>query len=202
MMPSQPLQIESIEEASEAIARLLVRLEGVQRPVVAIGGPVGSGKSTLARRLGGLVVTTDDYLPDYEGLPELERDEPQRADLPRLASDLDRLRATGLASVPTWCFQTHRRTGERTLVADALIVCEGIFALHPIVTPSADVRVLVVADESTRWKRWERIELDGERGMGVDAARRHFESVAEPTYQRYAGLYEADVHLVVRNQPG
>lgn len=199
-MSQRPLQIDSLEQARAWIAARIDAFAGQPRPVVAVGGPVGAGKSTLARMLGGLIVSTDDYLPDYEGLPEHERDEPSRADLARLSADLDRLRQFGQASLPTWCFQSHRRLGERNAVAEGLIVCEGIFALHPVVAVAADVRVLVVASRTTRWERWERIEQAGERGMGVDAAREHFDRIAEPTYDRHAELYKAGLDLIVRNE--
>lgn len=198
-MNAGPIQLPSIDAAAAHICRWLAETAET-RPLIAIGGPVGSGKSTLAGRLGGLVVSTDDYLPDYAGLEPHERDLPERADLSRLARDLADLRVSGRAQIPTWCFREHRRTGEREARAEGLVVVEGIFALHPLVARATDLRVLVAADRSTRWARWERIELTGQRGMGVDAARDHFDRVAEPTYERHAHLYAHGLDLVVLNE--
>ncbi len=199
-MRPKPLHVGSLDEAREAIQRIIHDEAGPGRSVIAIGGPVGSGKSTLAAQLGGLMISTDHYLPDYTQVPDHERDEPIHADLPRLAQDLTRLRETGQARIPVWCFQSHRRVGEWDAAASGLIVCEGIFALHPMVAHLTDIRVLVHAGRDTRWARWERIEELGERGMGVHAAREHFDAIAEPTYSKYAPLYESNLDLVIHNE--
>jgi uridine kinase len=167
--------------------------------VVGITGPVGSGKSTLARSLGGVVLSTDHYLPDYDGLPEHERDEPRHADLALLAEHLGRLRSGRVIEMPSWCFQTHRRVGSTRVAPGPVIACEGIFALHPVVRPAIDLAVYVDAPAGVRWARWERLEASGERGWGVEHARRYFATVAEPTFARFAGGYRASADLVVIN---
>ncbi len=199
-MPEHTTILHSITDAVTHIERMVNATQSHARQVIVIGGPVGSGKSTLAHRLGGLVLSTDEYLPDYEGLAEHERDEPIHADLPRLARDLARLRDTGTSTIPKWCFQTHRRIGEQEVTARGAVICEGIFALHPALAHLTTLRILIDADPLTRWKRWERIEFEGQRGMGVEAAREHFNAIAEPTYRKYAHLYESGLDLIVRNE--
>ena len=167
--------------------------------VVGITGPVGSGKSTLARSLGGVVLSTDHYLPDYDGLPEHERDEPRHADLALLAEHLGRLRSGRVIDMPSWCFQTHRRVGSTRVAPGPVIACEGIFALHPVVRPAIDLAVYIDAPAGVRWARWERLEASGERGWGVEHARRYFATVAEPTFARFSGGYRASADLVVIN---
>lgn len=168
--------------------------------VIGVTGPVGSGKSTLARRLGGLVVSTDDYLPDYDGLDPAERDLPERADLDHLAHDLADLAAGRAARVPVWSHHEHRRTGEREIGPAPLVVVEGLFALHERVLDRVGVGVFVEASPATRWARWEAIELGGERGWGVEHARRHFEHIAEPTFGRHADAYRAAARFIVMNE--
>jgi uridine kinase len=174
------------------------------RPVIGITGPVGSGKSTLARllaqALGGVVLSTDQYLPDYHLVPEDERDDPRHADLPRLTADLRSLRDTGLAEVPDWSFHQHRRIGSTPLVATGPVLCEGLFALHETARPGLDLAVFVEAPAPLRWSRWEAIEQRGERGWGVERARAHFQLVAEPTFARYAAAYRASADLIVDNR--
>ena len=167
--------------------------------VVGITGPVGSGKTTLAARLGGAVVSTDHYLPDYAGLPEHERDEPEHADLGALAAHLAMLRAGRAIDRPEWCFQSHSRVGSRRVEPAALIVCEGIFALHETVRARLDLAVFVEAPAATRWARWERIEESGERGWGVERARKYFAEVADPTFSRHADTYRRAADIVVVN---
>ncbi|MFG0260416.1 MAG: uridine kinase [Phycisphaerales bacterium JB041] len=194
----------SWDEAPERLTALIgeVTARGVPGSVVVVGitGPVGSGKTTLALRLGGTVVSTDHYLPDYAGLPERERDEPRHADLPLLAEHLVALRSGRAVEMPEWCFQAHRRVGSRRVEPAALIVCEGIFALHAVVRAHLDVAVYVEAGATARWARWERIEAAGERGWGVERARKYFQEVADPTFARHADTYRSAADIVVANE--
>ncbi|USN98356.1 MAG: AAA family ATPase [Phycisphaeraceae bacterium] len=190
-----------------APAHILDRLAGLAspHPVLGITGPAGAGKSTLASIIAesthGLVLSTDDYLPDYEGLPVRERDLPEHADLPLLNRHLQQLRKGRPADIPTWSFHEHRRTGTRPIgPATGPIVLEGLFALHTLVRESLNLAVYVDAPPATRWQRWEAIEQRGERGMGVEAARAFFHDVADPTFARFAADYRASADLIVTNE--
>ena len=198
----QPESIVGLERASRRIAATLSTLPS-DRPVVGITGPVGSGKSTLAGRLAkqvvGLVLSTDRYLPNYAETPPDRRDEPGFSDLARLGSDLQTLQECGEASVPVWSFHEHRRTGEERVRVGGPILCEGLMALHASVSRSLDLAVFVQASRATRWSRWEAIENAGERGWGVEAAREHFEDVAEPTFARFANDYLSAADVIVWN---
>ena len=170
------------------------------RVTIGITGPVGSGKSSLARRLSDCIVSTDDYLPDYDLVPFDSRDLPESADLAGLASHLHALKLEGGAEIPIWSFQTHRREGSRRVQAGRIIVCEGIHALHETVTPHLDLRIFVDAPATVRWSRWEDLERSGQRGWGVEAAREFFDRVAEPTFARFAPGYRTTAHYIVDNR--
>ncbi len=172
--------------------------------IIAVSGPVGAGKSTLARQLSEHVISTDDFLPDYDKVEFHERDLPEMADLELLADILRRLRAGEAVDVPRWSFQEHRRVGVRTLAVSpgSTLVVEGLHALHKRVVCHIDVGVFVEASRDSRWARWERLEQAGERGWGVELAREHFDRVAEPTFARYAEAYRQRADVIVRNDAG
>lgn len=202
-MGTGPVQL-GFEEAPGRVAAVIGALRQAGREIVVVGvtGPVGAGKSTFARRLADgphLVVATDDYLPDYQMVPYLERDDPRHADLPLLAAHLASLRQGEAAEAPIWSFQTHRRESTRRLAPMPTIIVEGIHALHPPVRGYLDVAVYVDAPADVRWRRWERLEVTGERGWGVERAREHFQEVAEPWFARNAAAYRAGADFVVDN---
>ncbi|MCC6428742.1 MAG: hypothetical protein IT435_18210 [Phycisphaerales bacterium] len=185
-----------------------IRAALAAQPVVVVGitGPVGSGKSTLARALlagaGGsaaLLIPTDNYLPDYHCVPEEQRDDPTRADLARLEQDLAVLKTGSAASCPVWSFHTHRREGEASLGPAQVVICEGIHALQVQPRRHIDIAIFVEAPRQVRWSRWEAIELAGDRGMGVERARDHFNRVAEPTFAQWQSEYRRNAHFIVLN---
>ncbi len=190
----------AIRAAAESKRRGAAGLGGVI--IVGVTGPVGAGKSTLASALGGATISTDSYLPDYEGVAYEERDRPESADLAGLARDLAELRARGRAQVPVWSFQSHRREGYREVNAGDLVVVEGIHALHDLPHAHLDLAVFVESPASVRWARWEALEYSGQRGWGVETARAYFHRVAEPTFLARCAEYRARAHFIVTNAQG
>ncbi len=176
----------------------------INKPIVTVGivGPVGSGKSFLARELSPCVLSTDDYLPDYEKVAYEDRDLPESADYVGLANNLEMLKQGVRVITPVWCFQEHRAVTTRHVTPEPLVVCEGIHAFYGPVAEHLDIKVFIEASREVRWSRWEKLEQSGERGWGVEKARKFFDAVAEPTFARYAGLYRqmADV-VLVNNRP-
>ena len=186
--------------------------------IIGITGPVGAGKSTLARAVSVCVLSTDDYLPDYDLVAYDQRDNPAHMDTDLLLENLAALRAGRSARVPVWSFQSHRREGYREVtppvtlpealsgaqpaaqsISAAAIVCEGIHALYSPIAAVLDVSVYVDAPSTVRWARWEHLERTGVRGWGVERARVFFDQVAEPAFAARAQAYRAAAHFVVIN---
>lgn len=185
--------------AAQTILARLGPAESRSVSVVGITGPVGAGKSLLARQLGGSLLATDDYLPDYSIVPYLERDDPRHADLPLLAAHLLDLRAGRVVEVPVWSFFTHRRESSRLLHPAPLIVVEGIHALEPAVRPHLDLAVYVDAPAGVRLRRIEDRERAGERGWTIEHVREHFRDVAEPAFAARAPACRAAADFIVIN---
>ncbi|MEL7472714.1 MAG: hypothetical protein AAGK04_05290 [Planctomycetota bacterium] len=181
------------ETLSRQLAHL-VSASGAARPLVAIAGPVASGKTTLARAIaaahGSEALSTDEYFPDYATIPRIERDEPRHADLDRLAADLESLKRGRGTRVPVWSFFENRRVKDRELTPGAMVVIEGLFALHPALRALIDLGVFVDAPVAIRRERFVARSAEGERGFSVAEAEAHFEEVAEPTLWRHAPSYE------------
>lgn len=192
-------------EWTHALAVLRARIEALRTGaagcpvVVGITGPVGAGKSTLARLVAGCVLSTDRYLPDYEGTPEHLRDTPGRSDLARLADDLRELRAGRARHVPTWSFHLHARDGEERIEPAEVIAVEGLHALHDAVAAHLDLRVFVDAPREVRLERCVARQLSGERGWAPEYMRHFFAHVAEPTFSAHGALHRRSAHLIVRN---
>jgi len=194
-----------MHEARDAIHAIVAdwrRKNSQGQFVVGITGRVGAGKSTLARTLSPCILATDDYLPDYDRIPEPERDDPRHADFALLGENLSTLRDGRPARIPTWSFQTHSRIGHREQEPHELVVVEGIHALHEHPRVKLDLAVFVEAPQAIRWDRWEHLEATGQRGWGVEKARAFFHAVAEPTFARYEPIYRARAHVIVVNDTG
>lgn len=165
--------------------------------VVGITGPMAAGKSTLAACVGGLVISTDRYLPDYDGLPEHEWDLPARSDLARLARDLATLREGRAARLPVWSFHSHSRVGEELVEPRPVVVVEGLHALAADVRPHLDVAVFVDAPRDVRWARCVERERRGERGWTIEYVERFFGEVAEPTFNAHGRREAARAQVIV-----
>ena len=197
MTSTRPILVE-MHAASQVISDLAEQC-GRRPCVVGITGPVGAGKSFLARTLSPCVISSDDYLPDYEAIPEAQRDLPELADYGSLGDDLASLKQGKPRAIPVWSFQSHRRESQRVVHPHDLIVCEGIHSFYQSVIESIDIKVFVEAPATVRWSRWEHLEITGERGWGVEVARNFFHTVADPTFERFAPAYRGLADVVVVN---
>jgi uridine kinase len=207
---------EAIAGWHQAVAAVEALLGGVRdglpggaAAVLGITGAAGSGKSALARkleaRLGALVLSTDDYLPDYDGLPRELWDHPDSSDLGLLAEHLTLLGAGRAVRVPVWSFHAHARVGERAVGPveargrGAVVIVEGIHALAERVRPALHAGVFVEAPAEVRLARILAREATGERGWGAEESARFFREHQEPAWRAHGARSRAWAGLVVEN---
>jgi uridine kinase len=199
MAPERQVEV-SMDDAA-AVIRAAAVAAGLPRVVVGVTGAVAAGKSTLARAIGGLVVATDHYLPDYDRTREDLRDLPESSDLARLARDLSELRAGRATRIPQWSFESHSRVGELHVEPAPVVVVEGLHALHESVRGHVDIAVFVEVPREVRWARAVAREQAGDRPWPLEYLEHFFTHVAEPTFARHAQRYRAGADFIAVHAP-
>lgn len=176
--------------------------------VIGISGGSGSGKSTLAQAVRDALadrcvhIAHDDY---YRSLPERWRadpasynfDEPAALETDLLVDHLAQLRAGKPATLPTYDFASHTRSGSRDVAPAEVVLVEGIllFAASEVL-PLLDLRVFVHAPASIRRER--RLARDvQERGREPAWVAQRFDAHVEPMHQAHVEPSRAHAHLVV-----
>lgn len=165
--------------------------------VVGIGGGSGSGKSTLAHYLERMfagraqVLELDWYYRDlaHETMDvrnQVNFDHPDALEVPRIVSDLMRLKRGEGADVPCYDFSCHlRRSETRRLDPVSVIIVEGILSLSiGEVREVMDLSVFVDTSEPLRRRR--RIDRDvRERGRTVAHGLEQYLGQVLPMHERF-----------------
>jgi uridine kinase len=168
-----------------------------RRPLVlGIAGCSGSGKTTLARELTNQLEATllplDFYYRDLSHLaPEVRAgqnfDDPESLEHELLVGHVRGLAEGKAIERPVYDFATHTRVRGRTetVRADAVLIVEGILALHyEELRAEYDASVYVDAPHELCLTR--RIHRDvRERGRTEESVRAQYEATARPMADRY-----------------
>ncbi len=176
--------------------------------VVGIAGGTGAGKTTLARhvaeRLDAPVtrVALDDY---YEPRPdlspaerrELNYDHPAAFDWTLLVDHLDALRAGEAVAMPEYDFAADDRVGTRRVTAGAVVLVEGILALHdPRVRDRLDLCVYVQTDADVRVLRRVRRDVV-ERDRDLEGVVEQYLATVKPMHERHVAPTKTHADVVV-----
>ena len=142
-----------------------------QRPaqplVLALDGRCGSGKTTMAAALAeqfpdSIVLHTDDfYLPPADRVPGWEHIPCANMDLTRLRDEVLRPAKAG-KPVPyrAYCCREGTYRPAQLLPAQPLVILEGSYSHHPLLTPYEDFRVFMTCSDAEQTRRLQAREGD------------------------------------------
>ncbi len=175
--------------------------------LIGVAGRSGSGKSELAyylaARLGGTVLSLDHYYHDLAHLPFEERarqnfDHPDSIDFDLAERQLAQLKEGAAVWRPDYDFATHtRRTARHRIQPRALLLVDGIFALHPRLLGLYDTRVYVDLEEAACLER--RLARDTrERGRTEESVRSQWRETVEPMSRAFVLPCRDRADVVVR----
>ncbi len=179
--------------------------------VVGVAGGTGAGKTTLVRRVAQRLsapvtrVALDDYYRPREELApdaspdehEVNYDHPSAFDWPLLVEHVDRLRAGEAVEAPEYDFSADDRVGSRRVTPSAVILVEGILALHDDrLRERLDLRVYVETDADVRVIR--RVRRDAvERDRAVEGIVEQYLSTVKPMHERYVAPTKREADVVI-----
>lgn len=135
---------EQYHDRISAISAVILHSE---KPFVALTGPSGSGKTTTAMRLKDylenlgkkvILVSMDNFFyPDRDAPKEANGDweSPYYVNRESLLDCLDRLSMGETADIPIFDYKKNEITGHKKMEGsrDAIIICEGIHMLNPLI---------------------------------------------------------------------
>ena len=136
-------------------------LAGAAAPVVlALDGRCGSGKTTMAAALAeqfpdSIVLHTDDfYLPPAQREPDWEKTPCANMDLARLRDEV-LVPARDGQSVPYRAYSCRESAYQpvKQLKTQPLVILEGSYSQHPLLTPYEDFRVFVTCSDDEQSRR-------------------------------------------------
>jgi uridine kinase len=203
-------QPQKVEHGASSSAMQARERPSIRPLLVGIAGGSGSGKSSLARAIAGALGPTqvallshDAYYRDRGGLPAPARaavhdDLPDAFDQALFLEHLAALRAGRAVRPPTYCFITHRRTGEgATVLPRPIVVVEGVLLLwDPSVRAALDLKIYLDAPERVRLER--RVARDvSERGRSTDDALTQFAVTVREAHRTYVEPTRAMADLVL-----
>lgn len=177
--------------------------------VIGICGGSASGKTTicydLAEHLQGdvQIISQDSYYFDRSGLSaneikEINFDSPDSVDLAQLYEDLARIKAGNEVAIPQYCFETHARRKEKTIIKNTrIILLEGLFIFeNESLRNLIDHKIYITADDDIRLLR--RIKRDiVERGRDLDAVLDQYLNMVKPMHTQHIASKEIHADYVV-----
>ncbi len=199
---------------NEVVKTIKAKLKsGAYSVIVGVTGGSGSGKSSavavkIKEAFGyeATIISMDDYLFEIGSLMKLIRagksfnlDTPDRVDIQKLSWDITRLKRGLTIQKPIYSFTKNKPVGTEEVVHAPVVIVEGLFALHPVLVDSLDVKIFVEAGLAGQLLR--RILRDrAQRALLTPAQTlNYFTKVVAPMQRKHIDSTRENADFVLRN---
>ncbi|XP_047964933.1 uncharacterized protein LOC125209383 isoform X1 [Salvia hispanica] len=186
-----------------AVQAIQALLENKGPPViVGIGGPSGSGKTSLARKMANIVGCEVISLESYyksEQMKDFKYDDFSSLDLALLSKNIDDVKHSRRTKVPVFDLETGSRSGLKELEVSedcAVIIFEGVYALHPDIRKHLDLWIAVVGGVHSHLIS--RVQRDKKR-VGCFVSQDEIMMTVFPMFQQHIEPHLVEAHLKIRN---
>ncbi|XP_057765621.1 uncharacterized protein LOC130986280 isoform X1 [Salvia miltiorrhiza] len=186
-----------------AVQAIQALLENKGPPViVGIGGPSGSGKTSLARKMANIVGCEVISLESYyksDQTKDFKYDDFSSLDLALLSKNIDDVKHSRRTKVPVFDLETGSRSGLKELEVSedcAVIIFEGVYALHPDIRKHLDLWIAVVGGVHSHLIS--RVQRDKKR-VGCFVSQDEIMMTVFPMFQQHIEPHLVEAHLKIRN---
>ncbi|KAG9142302.1 hypothetical protein Leryth_007727 [Lithospermum erythrorhizon] len=169
--------------------------------IVGIGGPSGSGKTSLAHKMANIVGCEVISLESYfrsEQVKDFKYDDFRSLDLTLLSKNVDDIRNFRRTKVPVFDMETGIRNGFREFQISeecAVVIFEGVYALHPDIRKSLDLWIAVVGGVHSHLIS--RVQRDKSRA-GYFLSQNDVMMTVFPLFQQHIEPHLVHAHLTPR----
>ena len=178
--------------------------------IVGITGGTGSGKTTIINEVNKLfdssdicLLSSDSYYKnnanlDFSQRDKLNYDTPEAIDFNLLNKHIDLLKQGININVPNYCFTTHLRLENSTVLEPKkILIIEGILILtDKNLRDSIDYSVFLDCPRDVRFQR--RLERDiKERGRNYNDVVNLFETRLDYMHSKFVELYKSKCDLIL-----
>ncbi|KAH6802185.1 P-loop containing nucleoside triphosphate hydrolases superfamily protein [Perilla frutescens var. frutescens] len=207
---SDALQLAPMPDSYDLDRGLLLAVQAIQAllenkgppVIVGIGGPSGSGKTSLARKMANIVgcevISLESYYKSGQ-MKDFKYDDFSSLDLALLSKNINDVKHSRRTKVPVFDLETGARSGLKDLEVSedcAVIIFEGVYALHPDIRKHLDIWIAVVGGVHSHLIS--RVQRDKKR-VGCFVSQDEIMITVFPMFQQHIEPHLVEAHLKIRN---
>ncbi|KAH6762922.1 P-loop containing nucleoside triphosphate hydrolases superfamily protein [Perilla frutescens var. hirtella] len=207
---SDALQLAPMPDSYDLDRGLLLAVQAIQAllenkgppVIVGIGGPSGSGKTSLARKMANIVgcevISLESYYKSGQ-MKDFKYDDFSSLDLALLSKNINDVKHSRRTKVPVFDLETGARSGLKELEVSedcAVIIFEGVYALHPDIRKHLDIWIAVVGGVHSHLIS--RVQRDKKR-VGCFVSQDEIMMTVFPMFQQHIEPHLVEAHLKIRN---